>query len=207
MFDRRGLRLPLLLAALAVGLGACSTSPSPNPSPSPSPATVPSATTPAASVVATPPASPTPVPEPSPVGTPSSIAAPCEPADVKASHGLVEGAAGSRLTSVVLVAAITCSVEASPAFVIRDAAGAPVVAGIAGGPGRIDLDPDNAYETEVRTANWCTGPWRFPFRLELVVNDRPIVVTGLPFPEEADVPPCNGSGGPILEATSWTASP
>lgn len=203
MFDRRGLRLPLLLATLAVGLGACSTSPSP----SPSPEAVPSATAPAASIVASPPASPTPVPEPSPVGTPSSVAAPCEPADVKASHGLVEGAAGSRLTSVALVAAITCSVEAFPAFAIRDAAGAPVVAGIAGGPGRIDLDPENVYETEVRAANWCINPQRFPLTLELSVNGQAIVVTGGPFPEEDGLPACNGGSSPILEARSWAASP
>jgi hypothetical protein len=206
MFDRWGLRLPLLLAALAVSLGACSNPASPSPSypaaPSPSPAASALATSPAS-----PPASPTPVPEATPAGTASSVAGPCEPADLKASHGIVEGAAGSRLTSVVLVAAITCSVEAFPAFVIHDAAGAPVASAIAAGPGRIDLDPDNAYETEVRAASWCITPQRFPYTLELSVNGEAIVVTGGPFPEEDNVPPCNDGSGAILEAMGWAASP
>jgi hypothetical protein len=33
-----------------------------------------------------------------------------------------------------------------------------------------------------------------------------MTVTGLSFPDDGDLPPCNGDGGPILEAEAWVAA-
>jgi hypothetical protein len=49
----------------------------------------------------------------------------CTAADLKASHGLVAGAAGSRVTSVVLDAQVACSIDAFPAFGLANANAGP----------------------------------------------------------------------------------
>jgi hypothetical protein len=199
MFERPTRRLAVSAAILV--LAGCSTSPTPLASGIPS-------TSPVATLAPTPVVTPTPVPEPTPAGSaPVSAAAPCAPSDVKASHDLVDGAAGSRLTTVVLVASGVCSVEAWPAFALRDADGAPLVASSAGAAGRIDLVPAaQPYESVVRLSNWCAAEPRFPLTLDVVVNGQPILVTGSSFPEEGDLPPCNGGSGPILEANAWEAA-
>ena len=206
MLDR-GVRLAVrygLSIVLGLSLLACS------PTPSATPASTSQAATaaPSGSPVATPAVSPTPVPQPSPAGTtPTSVAPPCELSDLKASHGLVEGAAGSRLTTIDLVSAITCSVDAFPALGLRDAGGAPLVAGVVTGTGRIDLIGGVGYESKARLANWCAPEPRFPVALELFIAGGELPVRGPSFPEEGVLPACNGGGGPILEANGWIAAP
>ena len=150
-----------------------------------------------------------PTPSAAPTETRASGAAQCEPADIKASHGRVEGAAGSRFTTVVLSPGIACSVDLFPAFGLRDANGAVLVSGPAGGSGRIELDTALTYESIVRLANWCADDPAFPLRFELILAGATEEVTGATsFPEDGDVPPCNGETvGRILEASSWEASP
>jgi hypothetical protein len=58
---------------------------------------------------------------PTPAATQAAGAPACTPADLKAEHGLVEGAAGSTLTTVLLTTAIACSIDAFPAMGLRDA--------------------------------------------------------------------------------------
>jgi len=141
--------------------------------------------------------------------TPSGIsAAPaCTAADLKASHDLVEGAAGSRLTTVVLVAASKCSVDLHPAMGIRDANGGELVGSTAGGAGRIDLDPNASYTSAIRFANWCNPDPAFPTSLVIRIGAEEVRVSGSSFPDEGDMPPCNGGGGPVLEAGPWEAAP
>ncbi len=131
---------------------------------------------------------------------------PCTAADLKASHGLVEGAAGSRLTEVVLVTAVTCSIDAFPVLGLRDATGAAIVGGVAAGSGRIDLSPENAYASSVRFANWCNAEPAFPLELTVRLGSEELAVTGGSFPdEEGGMPPCNGeSVPPTLEGGAWT---
>ena len=140
---------------------------------------------------------------------PTSIAAApaCAATDLKASHDLVEGAAGSRLTTVLLVAARTCSVDAFPAMGLRDAHGAELVGSAAGGSGRIDLDPNVSYSSAVRLANWCNPDPSFPLALVVRLGTGEVGVTGSSFPDQGDMPPCNGAGGPVLEAGAWQATP
>jgi len=149
-----------------------------------------------------------PSPSAPPAETQATGAAQCEPADIKVSHGRVEGAAGSIFTTVVLSPGFACSVDLHPAFGLRDANGAILVGGAAGGSGRIDLDPELTYETNVRLANWCADDPEFPLRFELILGGGATEeVTGGSFPEEGDVPPCNGAGaGRILEAGQWEAA-
>ena len=186
---------------LALGLVACSPTPSATPS-----GTSPVAPTTAPTLLPTEtPASPTTTP--TELATGISGAPPCTAANLKASHGIVEGAAGSRLTSVVLVADVTCSVDAFPAFGLRGADGTELLGSAAGGPGRIDLDPHASYESAVSFGNWCGTDPAFPLSLELRIGAEEVTVTGSSFPDEGDMPPCNGGGGPLLEAGAWEASP
>lgn len=208
MADRRGrtsIRAAAPFLAAAVVLAACTSTPAPTVAPpSPSPAVT---AAPAISASVAPP-SVAPTPSPPPAETPAPGAAGCEPADIKASHGRVEGAAGSTFTTVELVAAFACSIDLYPAFGLRDANGAVLVGGTAGGPGRIDLLAGLSYVSDVRLANWCADDPVFPLRFELILGGASETVTGGSFPEEGDVPPCNGvTVGRILEASSWEASP
>lgn len=208
MVDRRG-RTSIRAAAsflAVIVLAACSTTPSPTVAPSsPSPASTAAASI-AASVA---PPSVAPTPSAPPAETEAPGAAQCEPADIKASHGRVEGAAGSIFTTVVLSPGNACAVDLFPAFGLRDANGAVLLSSAAGGSGRIELDPALTYETIVRLANWCADDPVFPLRFELLLGGATETVTGATsFPEDGDVPPCNGeTAGRILEATSWEASP
>ena len=209
MIDRRGHArvpvAPLLLLLAAALVAACgSTTPSTplvaTPAPSAAPATIPPATI----TPATPePSSPIVTAPPASSGTGTS---PCTAADLKASHGLVEGAAGSRLTEVVLVTAVPCSIDAFPVLGLRDAAGAAIVGGVAAGSGRIDLSPENAYASSIRFANWCNAEPAFPLELTMRLGSEELAVTGGSFPdEESGMPPCNGeSVPPTLEGGAWT---
>jgi hypothetical protein len=211
MADRRGrtsiraaARFLAVAVVLAVVLAACSSTPSPTPAPpTPSPAVTGS---PSIGASLAPP-SIAPIPS-APADTQPSGAAQCEPADIKASHGRVEGAAGSTFTTVVLSPAFPCSIDLFPAFGLRDANGAILVGGTAGGSGRLNLDPELTYETNVRLANWCADDPVFPLRFELILGGGATeAVTGGSFPEDGDVPPCNGAGaGRILEAGQWEAA-
>ena len=181
-----------------MGLLACT----PTPSEAPSVATVTQAPT-------TVPTEASDAPTEAPTSAPTAIAAApaCSAADLKASHDLVEGAAGSRLTTVVLVAASTCSVDLFPAMGIRDANGTELVASTVTGSGRIDLDPDVSYSSPIRLANWCNPEPSYPLALVIRLGAEEVRVTGSSFPEEGGMPPCNGGGGADLEAGQWEAAP
>jgi hypothetical protein len=203
MHDRWGrhsvpVAAPLLFAAATV-LAACG---SPTPT-TPVDSTTGPTTPPITAIPAT--LAPATLP-PVSVAPPTAAAgtAPCTASDLKASHGLVEGAAGSRLTEVVLVASSACSVDRFPTVGIRDSGDKAVVGGTAGGTGRIDLSPVGSYTSQVRLANWCAPDPAFPLTLELRLGAEELAVTGSSFPEDGNLPPCVGDGGPILEAGAWT---
>ena len=196
---------PGVLSA-ALLLAACALACAPAPSATPAANATAGPTAGATGQVASEPAT-TSAPEPTVADTGTAGTPPCLLADLKASHGLIEGAAGSRLTEVVLVAAGTCSVDAFPAFRLRDASGAGLVGGTSAGPGAIDLVPGVAYTSSVRIANWCAPEPSFPLALEIVLGEDELPVTGDSFPEEGDLPPCSGEGAPVLEGTGWTPNP
>ncbi len=196
---RRGTNAAAIVA-LALGLTAvlvgCTQTPASTAAPTVAAATAtpaPTASPTAASTTEPPTAAPTQAD-----GTP-----PCTAADLKAAHGLVEGAAGSRLTTVLLTTAIACSIDAFPAMGLRDGSDAILVGAASGGPGRIDFAAGEAYESNVRLANWCADQPEFPLTLEVVLGTDELPVTGGSFPEQGDLPPCSGAGGPILEASAW----
>jgi hypothetical protein len=210
MADRRGpprirAAAPLLAALLGLGVVACSPTPSAEPSevPSVAPATQPATVVPSA----LPTESAASTATATPAATGISAAPPCAAADLKASHDLVEGAAGSRLTTVVLVAASTCSVDLFPAMGIRGGDGTQLVGSTSTGSGRIDLHPDVSYSSAVRFANWCGLEPESSLSLVIRVGPDEVPVTGGSYPEPGDMPPCNGGGGPVLEAGQWEAAP
>lgn len=209
MADRRGrtsIRAAAPFLAALLVLAGCGSTPTPS-------VTTTAISSPAVTTLPSIPASVAPpslVPSPSapPAETEPVGAAQCEPADLKASHGLVEGAAGSRLTTVELVAAVACSVDLYPAFALIGAHGTVLVGGASQGPGRVDLVAGESYESNVRLANWCGDDPPFPLNFKLHIGTETEDVTGGSFPEEGDLPPCNGdTQGPILEATPWDLAP
>ena len=211
MADRRGRtssRAAALLAAAALALGLVACTSTPSASPMASTLATPAATE-APSLAATlAPSTPAPTPPATEAPTEPPGLARCEPIDIKASHGRVEGAAGSRFTTVELVAAVDCSVDLYPAFALIGPHGTVLVGGAAQGPGRIDLVAGESYESDVRLANWCGDGEPFPLNFKLHVGTETVNVTGGSFPEEGDFPPCNGdTEGPILEASAWVLAP
>jgi len=201
MKDRRGHRLPVAALPSLVVLALAAACGSPTPTAFPNVTTGPTVgPLTAAPDTSAPSSAPTTPPATTVAGAP-----PCTAADLKASHGLIEGAAGSRLFEVVLVSAAACSVDAFPTLGIRDATGAAIVGGVAGGAGRIDLSPDASYVSPVRLSNWCVSDPAFPLSLELRLGAEELAVTGPAFEDESDLPPCNGDGGAILEAGPWAA--
>lgn len=200
MNDHRGharvpfVALPLLLVAGL--LAACGTT---------APTSAPLSTTgPTTGPLTVPPATLAPSETPSPPATAGAGGPGCTPADLKATHGLVEGAAGSRITEVVVVSAVTCSIDAFATLGLRDATGAAIVGGVAGGSGRIDLSPETTYTSNIRLGNWCAPEPAFPLTLEIRLGAEELAVSGSSFSEGGDLPPCNGEGGPLLEAGAWT---
>jgi len=186
---------------VALGLVACSATPTAAPTVSPTVAPTPTPTV-SPTETAAPPIETT---TPTPSAVTGGIA--CTAADLKASHDLVEGAAGSRFTNVVLVTASKCSIDAYPAMGLRDAKGAELVGSAAGGPGRIDLDPNVSYTSAIRFDNWCNPEPAYPVALVIRIGAAEVAVSGSSFPGEGDMPPCNGPGGPTLQAGAWEAAP
>lgn len=196
-------RSAILLGAAVLGLllGACAASPTSSPvdgSPAPGPTGAPSAS-------AT--AGPTDVASVEPSSEASGpTGAACTALDLKVSHGLVEGTAGSRDTEVVLVTAVRCAVPASPAFAIRDAAGATVALSTPAGQDVLVVRPGGRYASDVQFANWCGDDPDYPLTLELRLDGESIAVTDGPFPESGDVPPCTAGDAPTLSASAWAPS-
>lgn len=187
-----------LLAGVLVA--ACGPGPTLAPPSEPPPSLVPTA-----SPTPTPEATATDAPTASPADTGPGVAA-CAAIDLKASHGIVEGTAGSRETEVVLVAAVRCALPAWPTVQLRDGLGAALVAGSPGGSGETVVQPGGSYVSAVQLSNWCGDEPAYPLTLDLLVGGETVAVSGGPFPEEGDMPPCAGGDPPILSATAWTPS-
>jgi hypothetical protein len=187
---------------LAVGLVACGPA-----TPTASPVPVPAAPTdtPAATLT---PATPTPAPTAAPTApvTAAPGTTPCGVGDLKASHGLVDGAAGSIYTDVVLEANADCTVETSPSLGLQDKNGAALITATPAGPGSIQLVAGDAYTSQIRIANWCHPEPTFPLALVLWIDGDKLVVTGGSFPD-GGMPGCLGTGGAQLESTAWAVSP
>lgn len=186
--------------ALGVAVLACTPAASPSPT-----VVIPAITAAPTESPSAPPMTLAPLPTAADTG--SAGTPPCVLADLKASHGLVEGAAGSRLTEVLIVSSITCSIDAYPTLGLRDADGAALLSGPAIGLGGIDLVPGVAHVSQVRLSNWCNPEPAFPLELEVILAGTELPVTGGSFPDDGDLPPCNGDGGPILEGSAWTQQP
>lgn len=215
MHDRRQRRhpipvLPLLAVLIGAGgmLAACSsTAPT---------ATLPSLRPPTAA----PPSEPidtlglpsfdpeTDAPEPSDTDTGSPGTPPCAIGELKASRGITEVAGDERSTEVVLVAAGTCSVDAFPTVVLRDADGGILVEAKAGGTGGIDLVGGVAYTSVIRLSNWCLGEPEYPVSIGVRQGGATLAVTGESFPDEGDLPACvHEDADPALSATAWASAP
>ena len=201
------MRKPIVALLLAAALCACAPV-----TPSSVPAT-PTPTPPTATPTQIPTAAPTeppvtPAPTSNPTATTAAGAPACEVADLKASHGLVDGAAGSVVTEIVLEAAVGCSIDAFPGLGLRDGSGALITteAGAAT-PGRFDLVGGGAYTSDAKLDNWCAPQPVFPVQLLLRIDGSELFVTGSSFPDEGDVPDCLANRGIGLEGTAWEQAP
>jgi len=133
---------------------------------------------------------------------------PCEAGALKASNGIMEVDADDRTTELLLVAADTCSVDAYPTLLLRDADGRVLVAADPAGVGGIDLVPGVAYTSEVRLSNWCLGEPAWPLSIGIVHAASTIPATGESFPDEGALPPCvYQDADPTLAGSAWAPSP
>lgn len=147
-------------------------------------------------------------PEPTDSDTGSPGTPPCERAELKASRAITEVDADDRTTEVVLVAAATCSVDAFPELVLRDADGRVLVTAGSAGPGGTDLVGGVAYTSQVRLSNWCLDEPAYPVTIGIVHAAATILVTGDSFPDEGDLPPCvHEDADPVLSGTAWQPTP
>jgi hypothetical protein len=196
---RQGLLAASALALLVTACGPASSTSSPVPA-----ATAPTET-PGPTLT---PATQSPVPTDVPTAVPSAIAGstPCGVADLKASHGLDEGAAGSVITELVLESNSSCTVETAPSLGLQDKSGNALVTATPPGPGSIQLVAGGTYTTQVRIANWCQPEPAFPVSLVLWIDSEKLVVTGGSFPD-GGMPGCLGTDGVHLESTPWVVSP
>ena len=193
------LLISLLFGAAVAACGANT------PSPSPTEAAAAVTSTPAPTAAPATPA-PTPTEAPTSEPTPPDGVQVCGPADLKVSHGLVDGAAGSIITEIVLVSDSHCSVDTSPSLGLQDKSGAELVAATPAGSDTIELVAGGAYTAQVRIANWCGPDPAFPLALVLWIDSDKVVVTGGSFPQNG-MPGCLGTGGVRLESTPWVVSP
>ena len=201
MAVRNRVRHPVL-AVLLVSLVAIACGPAPTPTTTSSiPASSPTAS------------DRTPVATPAP--TPTEIAGPiaewCHVDDLAVAHGPIEGAAGSRFTTMTLtvVTADGCVIPDTPTVDLRDAYGATITGAVpAGGAGSLEVPPGAAVASDVQLTGWCAEPPVDPVSLVYVLDTgtfeaEAILVAGGPFPASGDLPPCNGSGGVGLFPTAW----
>ena len=196
------MRRMIVALLLTAGLSACGPA-----TPTPAPTVVDTPTLPVVTAAPTlTPPTVAPVVTPSPLPTAATGVPLCGVADLKASHGLSDGAAGSIITEVVLVSDAACAVDSTPSLGLQDSKGSPLVDATAAGPGRIELAGGDAYTTQVRLANWCGPDPSFPLALVLWIDSEKLVVTGGSFPEDG-MPGCLGDTGVRLEATPWQAGP
>jgi hypothetical protein len=202
--------LPLLAVLLLAGasFGACGS-------------TTPSATLPSLRpATAAPPSEPidtlglpsfdpeTDAPEPSDTDTGSPGTPPCAVGELKASRGITDADADDRVTEVLLKSAGTCSVDAFPTLLLRDADGRVLVRSAAGGTGGTDLVGGVAYTSQIRLANWCLGEPAYPVTIGIVQGTATLLVTGDSFPDEGDPPPCvHEDADPVLTGTAWQPTP
>jgi hypothetical protein len=200
-------RAALAAAGLLAGalVAACGPGPTAAPPSERPPSERPPSLVPTASPAPTPGATASESPTASPEDTGSGVAA-CVPADLKASHGIVEGTAGSRETEVVLVTAVRCALPAWPDVQLRDGLGVALVAGSSGGSGETVVQPGGSYVSAVQLSNWCGAEPAYPLTLDLLLDGESVAVSGGPFADEGDLPPCAGGDLPILSGTAWTPS-
>lgn len=181
--------LPWVAVALLVA--ACTTTPPPSGATSPRTSASPGA------------------PTPTPVGvssdSPSGLVS-CDTPDLALEHGIADGAAGSRFTTLTL--SVTgpepCSLPAIPTVELIDVNGLRVMVGApTGAVDTIDLQPGALAASTIQFSNWCVEPTAEPLSLRLEVGDGFAPVAGGPFPNPGQLPPCNGPGGPMLTGTAW----
>jgi len=143
-------------------------------------------------------------PSPTDVGGPAAGA--CRESDVELAHGRVDGAAGSRFTTLTLTVtgAAACRIPAAPTIELIDASGARLVQTAPAGPvTMMEVQVGTAVTSNVQLANWCDPPPAEPLSLSLVLDGVSLPVLGGPYPDPGGLPGCNGAGGPTFAATDW----
>jgi hypothetical protein len=144
--------------------------------------------------------------EPSPTELGGTTAAACRESDVELVHGRVDGAAGSRFTTMTLTVtgAAACTVPLEPTIELIDATGAQLVeTAPAGAVATMEMPVGTAVTSKVQLANWCDPPPAEPLTLSLVLDGVSMPVLGGPYPDPGGLPGCNGAGGPTFVATDW----
>jgi hypothetical protein len=191
----RSFVLRSLPAAAALALVAACATPAPTPRTTATPSPIPGTT-----------ATPAPTVRPTPTEVNGTAAAACRQSDVELIHGRVDGAAGSRFTTMTLTAtgAAACTIPVTPTIELIDAGGARLAVTAPPGPvATMEVPVGTAVTSNVQLANWCDPPPAEPVTLTLVLDGVSLAVLGGPYPDPGGLPGCNGAGGPTFAATDW----
>jgi hypothetical protein len=166
--------------------GDATPTPQPTVAPSPSPAPT-----------ASPSPSPLPTGTPAPTGTPELVY--CEGSTLVARITSWEGAAGSRIATVVLTNAgsVPCSTPAVPRVRLVDGSATELIQGAPPpGGGSVTIPAGGSVTTLVQASNYCGAAPVPPVGIAFDINGVATVLAKPVSKTDATVPPCNGPGQP-----------
>ena len=150
---------------------------------------------------------PTPVMSPTPTARPTIAA--CTKDDLAAAITMWEGAAGHRIAHVDMtrVGSQPCVFEMAMRPQLVDGNGMVLIDGttpVASGP--LVFTPPERLTTLVDTANYCGSTPRAPVTIQLRLEDGSALVAAPQSPDDAMVPPCNGTPGSrgTIQMHSWS---
>ena len=144
-----------------------------------------------------------------PIVGPSRPSAPvaCDPASLAARISGWEGAAGSRIADVVLVnqGPSACLLEAMARPQLVDGRGEVLIDGRAPTDrATVPLEPGATVRTLVEASNLCKPAPTPPVSVAFVMTDGQRLVAAPLTPDDATVPPCNGSAAPaVIDMHPW----
>jgi hypothetical protein len=140
----------------------------------------------------------------------SDVISACRPIDVVATITSVEGAAGSRIATVLLrnTSGSTCTMDKVAQAQLVDAAGTVLLEGepptVRSVP--IKVGPSDVLQTQVRTSNYCgAAPPERPLGIDIVEPGQGAFATEAAASSDLDIlPPCNGASQPgSIEMQPW----
>jgi len=134
----------------------------------------------------------------------------CQPDDVDAVITSWDGAAGSRIATVVVhqVGSSSCTIDPLPKPWLADGHGGALITGKAGARTPITIAPGDVVSTLVEVSNYCGPAPVAPVTVAFTQGEAVFVATAVKPTDTSGVPPCNGPGaGGSIQMQPFKAGP